>query len=95
MPIKAKLIDSGLCRKGFVKDDRKHRVYIYETINGQKSATQTMMSHSNRGSSDISDYLIAAMAGQCGLTKSDFIRLIECPLSRDEYEEILRNADRL
>ena len=95
MPIKAKLIDSGLCRKGFVKDDRNHRVYTYETINGQKSTTQTMMSHSNRESSDIHDNLVAAMARQCGLTKSDFIKLIQCPLSRDEYEKILRNADRL
>ena len=95
MPIKAKLIDSGLCGKGFIKDDRHHLYYIYETIDGKKSTIKTKMSHNMRGSSDIDDNLVSAMARQCRLKISDFKKLIECPLSRDEYEEILRNADRL
>jgi len=92
MPIKSRLIDMGLCRKGFVKDDRNHHHYIYETINGEKSTVKTMISHSSRGSSDIADKLIAAMARECKLSIANFKKLVKCPLSRGEYEEILRNA---
>ncbi len=41
------------------------------------------------------DDLLAKIAKQCGLTKPQFLRLIECPLQRPEYETLLRAADRL
>ena len=34
--------------------------------------------------------LLAQMARQCKLTKSDFLALVDCPLSREAYEEKLR-----
>jgi hypothetical protein len=30
------------------------------------------------------------MAKQCFLTNSEFVDLMQCPLSREQYEEILR-----
>ena len=44
---------------------------------------------------DISDDLLAKMAKQCGLTKPQFLRLVECPLQRPDYETLLREVGRL
>ena len=35
---------------------------------------------------EIDDNLLAQMAKQCKLSNADFGLLVECPLSRDEYE---------
>ena len=40
----------------------------------------------------INDSLLNPMARQCKLDKSDFINLVDCPLSRDDYENKLINA---
>ena len=44
---------------------------------------------------DISDDLLSKMARQCGVTKPSFLRLVDCPLQRDEYEKLLKEAGRL
>lgn len=41
----------------------------------------------------ISDNLLSQMAKQCHLTKNDFIDLIDCPLTQDKYEQILKDKD--
>ena len=38
---------------------------------------------------DIPDNILGQMARQCLLTKPEFLRLVDCPMSRDEYEERL------
>ena len=35
---------------------------------------------------EISDGILAQMAKQCRLNKQDFMNLIDCPLSREQYE---------
>jgi hypothetical protein len=54
---------------------------------------KTKTSHGSGG--DISDDLLARMAKQCGVTKGQFLKLVDCPLTRQEYEELLRAAGRL
>jgi len=44
---------------------------------------------------DIPDNLLPQMARQCSLNKAQFLELIDCPLSREKYEEILKEADEL
>ena len=36
----------------------------------------------------IPDNLISQMAKQCKLTKQQFVNLVDCPLSRDQYENV-------
>jgi hypothetical protein len=83
---KAKKVKLALLKKGFIEDDSHHHFYEY-IIDGRLHA-RTRTSHNNQ---DIDDYLIGQMSRQCQLSKKQFIDLINCPLSKEEYAEILRN----
>jgi hypothetical protein len=79
-------VESALSKKGFEMDNTHHHVFTYHTVDGRRTMVRTRTSH---GAKTIGDPLIAQMARQCKLNKADFLQLVECPLSRDMYEEIL------
>lgn len=90
MPTRSKLkIEKSLCKKGFVKQPGDHRFFVYYTSSGKKTGIFTKTSHTPQVK-DISDGLLKSMANQCKLSQIDFCRLIDCPLSRDSYEQILK-----
>jgi hypothetical protein len=90
MPIKKKRdIEAGLLNKGFRKVETDHSVFIYHTQENLKSRVRTKTSHGSNNQ-DISVHLFSAMASQCKLTTRQFTDLIECPLSRVDYESILQ-----
>lgn len=84
-PRKRRSVEMALERKGFQKNQRDHRKFIYHMDSGEKTAVWTKTSH---GSShkDISPINLGKMAKQCKLDKNDFERLLDCPLSRKEYQ---------
>jgi hypothetical protein len=84
-----KSVEAGLIKKGFQLREGDHHFLIYWSITGKKSPVFTKTSHSHR---DISDQLLGKMARQCRLPKGKFLDLIDCPLSRDEYEDLLFKA---
>ena len=87
MPRKARRVESALLAKGFQRIDSKHRKFSYVTILGSNTPIYTLLSHgANR---DIDDSLLGRMARQCGLSRREFLRLIDCSLSQEEYESIL------
>lgn len=88
MVFKKNDVDAALTKKGFVLRQSDHSFFTYVTKDGKKSIVRTKTSHGNSGK-DIDDGLIRRMATQCKLTNGQFKDLINCPLSRDEYEEIL------
>ena len=71
-----------------------HSFFTYYTLDGQKTSVWTKTSH---GSSykTLGDQLVSLMAKQCGLNKCQFARFVECPLSREEFEKILVDTDRI
>ena len=83
--LETKQIDKALRKKGFEKNTGDHNFYYYMN-NGKKTNIFTKTSHS---ASEINDSLIAKMAKQTYLEKSQFMRLIECTLSGEQYKEIL------
>lgn len=85
--LKTDAIDKALTKKGFVKNERDHHLYIYYN-NGQKTAINTKISH---GKKEIYDDLILAMARQVRLSKRDFMKLIQCTLDANSYKQILVN----
>jgi hypothetical protein len=93
MPKDKSSVESGLLSKGFRSHEGDHRYFIYWSEDGRKSMAKTKTSHGT--GKDVSDDLIAQMARQCGLTKQNFLRLVECPLQRSDYEVLLRQANRL
>lgn len=88
-------VQAGLTRKGFVpiKPGADHNYVVYQSLAGVKARASTKTSH-GRGF-DIDDSLLAQMARQCGLTKKQFLDLVDCPLSREEYEKLLQQAGKL
>ena len=90
MPRPKAKVESSLRAKGFEKQSGDHNYFVYFTKSGQKTAVITKTSHTKK-MKDIPDNLLSQMAKQCRLDKSSFIRLIDCPLTQDEYENMLYN----
>ncbi len=89
-------IEVGLRKKGFkpTHQGSDHNWFIYVSLEGQKAkGARTKTSH-GRGV-DLSDGLLAQMARQVGLTKKQFLELVDCPLSRADYEALLRQKGSL
>ena len=80
-------IEKGLMNKGFLKSNGDHHYFHYHDVTeGKKTRVFTKTSHGNK---EVGDPLISKMAKQCGLTKAEFLNLVDCPLQRVEYERLL------
>lgn len=77
----------NLKKKGFVDSANKSDDHKYlELFHNEKLVLHTKISHGNK---DIGNYLIKQMSEQCHLNKDEFMDLSNCPLSKDDYFEIL------
>jgi hypothetical protein len=92
--LKRRTVEAALERKGFRRREGDHSFFQYFTRDGKKSAVFTKTSHGS-SQKDISKALMGRMAQQCRLGGTDFVALIMCPLSRDDYENKLREKDLL
>lgn len=91
MPRKHRDIRSGLKAKGFTEDkQRRHIILVYEDLKGRTTTAWTLLSHST---DEISDGLVGRMARQIGLNRKDFLRLIDCPMSRREFDSVITKRD--
>jgi len=61
--------------------------FTYWTLEGRKTIARTYTSH---GTHQLDSYLLRQMAKQCRLTTPEFLDLVKCPMSRDNYELRLR-----
>jgi|WetSurMetagenome_2_1015567.scaffolds.fasta_scaffold387458_1 hypothetical protein len=91
MPGDAKKVIKGLLQKGFQERNSKD-VYYHLYVNGKKAAIFTKISH---GEKEIHDGLMGAMARELKLKKSQFLDLINCPMSHEEYLALLRSANHI
>ena len=89
MTYKKRKVESALERKGFRRRETHHSIFQYYTEAGERTPVWTKTSHSRSGA-DIGKALFKRMAIQCRLDSDEFRRLVECPLSRAEYERRLR-----
>lgn len=88
-------IMASLTKKGFIQNDYKdHFFFTYHTKSGKKTNIFTKLSRGTHHKT-IGDSLLNPMAKQCKLDKNDFIDLIDCPLSRDDYENRLINNNHI
>lgn len=94
MSIEKREVERSLESKGFERSPNKHNNFIYFTKSGKKSPARTGTSHSKKMKT-IPDSIISEMAKQCKLTKAEFEDLINCPMSRDQYEQKLRERGNL
>jgi hypothetical protein len=87
-------IQNALQRKGFQLSSNDHNKFIYFTFSGNKTSVWTKTSFGT-SHKDIGDDNIGKMARQCRLNKRDFIDLVDCPLSRQEYENKLKTEGQI
>lgn len=86
--MKVRKVIKSLERKGFEKTNSHHQMFVYRRLSdSRKTAVFTRVS---QGSDEIGVELIKQMASQCKLRREAFQDLIDCPLSREEYEVCLR-----
>ena len=86
MPRKAKDVAANLSRKGFQPREGDHTFYrLY--VDGKMTGIATKISH---GEKEIHDNLLGAMARQARLAKGEFLDLVDCPLSAQDYLSLLR-----
>jgi hypothetical protein len=83
-----KNVENGLLSKGFRLSSKDHRYFTYHSRDGKKSQSRTKTSHSPKEKS-LGRARIGQMAKQCGLDAAEFMDLIECPMDRDAYENLL------
>ena len=81
------VIEAALAQKGFRLDNGDHNYYIYYNLAGKKTAKKTKTSHGS-GYKSIGDPLLGQMAKQVGLTKPNFLQLVDCTLDQKGYEKI-------
>jgi predicted RNA binding protein YcfA (HicA-like mRNA interferase family) len=86
MPRKQDEVEKSLLKKGFLPSNGDHNFFFYHSKAGKKTIVRTKTSH---GGKEIDDNLMSQMAKQCKLTNKDFALLVDCPLSRDDYEKKL------
>ena len=86
--IKKAKVRSGLLKKGFIEvKDKDHVVFQYLNDDGQKTTAWTKYSH---GKNEVSEPLIRKMAMQTQLSRLQFEDLVNCPMSKERYREILK-----
>lgn len=89
-------VEASLVKKGFkpTHPGSDHNWFVYTDATGKKAiGARTKTSH-GRGC-DLDDHLLGQMARQVSLTKKQFLELVDCPLSRYDYEKVLKAAGKL
>jgi len=85
-PRPTRIVRSSLLKKGFIeKECGAHRKLQFTA--GSRASVRTYYSH---GSKECDDYILGQMAIHLKLSRAQLDDLIDCPLSREAYIEILK-----
>jgi hypothetical protein len=86
-------VETSLKKKGFLEEDGDHRFYKL-MVEGKYTGIMTKTSRGKKYKT-LSDDLVSLMARQLKLTKKQFVDLVNCPLTLDEYVALLRRSGEL
>ncbi|MDP2682274.1 MAG: hypothetical protein Q8P28_05640 [Deltaproteobacteria bacterium] len=89
MPIERKLIEASLRKKGFIQEGGDHK-YFYHEVNGKRTGAYAFVSRGS-GYKTYDDNLLSAIKKELRLdTLRETRDLLQCPMSGDEYNSVLR-----
>jgi hypothetical protein len=89
VPQPASAVRDALVAKGMLPDDSHHHMYR------KKVAGATMLvTRISHGANEINDGLAKLMANQCCLQLREFWNLIDCTLSAETWDDIVRERCR-
>ena len=93
MQLSRKDVLRSLTRKGFKRNEgAKHTVLMHHDREDKKSGFSTLISRGS-GYKELRDTLVGTMAQQCGLTAAQFVELVDCSMSRDDYDRFVAQAE--
>lgn len=92
IPLDKIKIERSLVKKGFQKVNGDHNYFHYITKEGKRTQIFTKTSFGSK-TKVVDDSLLGKMSKQCKLEKDQFNDLVECRLSRDGYEDILKEKN--
>jgi len=78
-------IKQALLNKGFCQTSTDHEMY-WLWVDDKKTSIRTLLSF---GSREYGDNLLGCMARQLKLKRAELDELIECPLGKSEYQQLL------
>lgn len=81
-------IEAALTKKGFTLDSSGDHDYYYLTVNGAKTGIYTKLSRGTRYR-EIQSPLVAKIAEQIGLSKTEFMNFVNCTLSGAQHRALL------
>ena len=89
MLIERRKIENGLLGKGFIKDNKDHRIFRL-IVDGKITCIKTLTSHGSKYK-DYGDSLLNLMKKELRLeSKSQLIKLINCALEYRDYVSYLK-----
>jgi hypothetical protein len=91
MPKPAREVIAGLQRKGFASRENDH-TFLQLWVANKKTPIYTKVSH---GEKEIPDNLLSAMARQLRLNRKQFLELVDCALTLEQYTAILRTGSHI
>ncbi len=95
MPINRRKMESSLQAKGFERDPQGSHVFFRHQHEGRYTGIYTMVSHTRR-MRDISGDLLTLIRKQLKLDRSQEVKnLLECPMTQEDYVQILEKKDLL
>ena len=83
--VRSSIVARALVAKGMAQDESHHHMYR-KTVQG----VTTLVTRISHGSNEINTSLAKLMANQCRLTLKEFWSLVDCPLSADEWDDLVR-----
>lgn len=84
---RTKEIKKALLNKGFRQKNTDHEMF-WLWVNDKKTSVRTRLSFGSKAK-EYGDNLLGCMARQLKLPRAELDELIECPLSKEEYQKIL------
>lgn len=81
-------VHKALRSKGFKQSNNDHEKFTYFTLTGVKTSIWTKTSYGSNHK-DLSDNNISNMSSQCRLSNKQFADLVNCPLTREAYEDLM------
>lgn len=82
---KASIVQSALEKKGMTAQ-HKHHVMLRKKVDGVTMLV-TRISH---GVAEINDTIASQMAKQCGLKLAEFHQLVDCTMSGEEWDRLVK-----
>jgi len=93
MQVDKRKIESSLTKKGFIRDEATHHTYFCHEYKGKRTGIYTYTSHGSK-SKVCGNPLLSMMKKQLKLdTINQVVDLFECPMSEEEYNQILEEKN--